>query len=57
MKKEVLNECIEHGNKYEFISYDDILDICDEKQKLVNFCIEELKRLESEGEIEFELDI
>jgi hypothetical protein len=56
MKEEVLKMCIEQGNKYEFLSYDGILDICDEDTELVGFCMEELEKMENEGKINFELD-
>ena len=56
-KKEALKACIEQGNEFEFLSYDGILDICDEDQELVKFCIEELERMATKDKISFELDI
>jgi len=56
MKEEVLKMCIEQGNKYESLSYDGILDICDEEIELVDFCMEELEKLANNGEISFGLD-
>lgn len=57
MKKlELLDQCIEQGNQYEFISYDSILDICDEKMKKVRYCIDRLEIMRDNNEITFELD-
>ena len=55
-KKEALKECIEQGNEYEYISYDGILDICDEDLKLVDYCLDNLELMRDKGEIDFDLD-
>ena len=55
-KKEALKACIEQGNEFEFLSYDGILDICDEDQELVRFCVKELEKMRIEDKISFELD-
>ena len=55
-KQELLQSCIEQGNEYEYISYDSILDICDEKKKKVRYCVDELEKMKSNNEITFELD-
>lgn len=44
-KKEVLDECISIINEFGFISYDGILDECDEDPKLVNYCVKQLNKM------------
>jgi len=56
MKEEILKSCIKQGNEYGFISWDGILDNCDEDLKLVRFCCKKLEKMKSKGEIDFELD-
>jgi hypothetical protein len=55
-KQELLQECIDQGNECGYISWDSILDICDEKQKKVRYCVDELERMRDNNEITFELD-
>jgi hypothetical protein len=55
-KKELLQDAIDQGNEYESISWDGILDLCDENMKLVRWLIKQLEKLSSKGEINFELD-
>ena len=55
-KKELLNEAIEQGNEYEFISWDGLLDLCDEDMKLVNWLDKKLNKMKEQGKIDFELD-
>ena len=55
-KKELLQECINQGNYYGFISYDGVLDICDEEMDKVRYCIDKLKRMKDNNEIIFDLD-
>lgn len=55
-KQELLQECIGQGNEFGYISWDSILDICDEKSKKVRYCVDELERMRDNNEITFELD-
>lgn len=55
-KEQVLQNCIEQGNKYGFISWDGLLDACDENMELVSYIQKQLTKLASEGKIKFELD-
>jgi hypothetical protein len=55
-KQELLQECIDHGNEYGYISWDSILDICDEKRKKIKYCTDELEKMKDNNEITFELD-
>jgi hypothetical protein len=55
-KQELLNEAIEQGNEYDFISWDGLLDLCDEDMKLVNWLDKKLNKMIEQGEIDFELD-
>lgn len=53
-RNELLQNAIDQGNKYGFISWDGILDLCDEDLRLINWLTE---KLESMGDrLEFELD-
>jgi hypothetical protein len=55
-KQELLNEAIEQGNDYDFISWDGLLDLCDEDMKLVNWLDKKLTKMKEKGKIDFELD-
>ena len=55
-KKELLQNAIDQGNEYGFISWDGILDLCDEDSKLVKWLSKTLETMENNGELEFELD-
>jgi hypothetical protein len=55
-KQELLNEAIEQGNEYDFISWDGLLDLCDEDMKLVNWLDKKLTKMKEKGKINFELD-
>jgi len=55
-KQELLNEAIEQGNEYDFISWDGLLDLCDEDMKLVNWLDKKLTKMKKQGKINFELD-
>jgi hypothetical protein len=55
-KQELLNEAIEQGNEYDFISWDGLLDLCDEDMKLVNWLDKKLTKMKEQGKIDFELD-
>jgi len=55
-KEQALQNCIEQGSKYNFISWDGVLDVCDENMRLVNYVQKQLINMKNEGKIEFELD-
>jgi hypothetical protein len=55
-KKELLQEAINTGNEYGYISWDGLLDLTDEDSKLTNWLSEELEKMSKKGEISFELD-
>jgi hypothetical protein len=55
-KEEVLQATINEGNEYGYISWDGLLDICDEDMELVRYVEEQLIKLQDEGKIDFELD-
>ena len=50
-KKEALQNCLDCIKKYEFISEDGVLDVCDENMKLVRFCIEGLDKMVENGSL------
>jgi hypothetical protein len=53
-KLEALQNTIEQANEYGYISWDSILDICDENMKLVKFVDKELIKMIKSGEVKFE---
>ena len=55
-KQELLENAIEQGNDYDFISWDGLLDLCDEDMKLVNWLDKKLTKMKEKGKIDFELD-
>jgi hypothetical protein len=55
-KQELLENAIEQGNDYDFISWDGLLDLCDEDMKLVNWLDKKLTKMKEQGKIDFELD-
>lgn len=55
-KKEVLEQAIEQGNEYGFISWDGVLDICDEDMSLVRYVDKQLTKLVNEKKVTFEYD-
>lgn len=55
-KQELLKNAIAQGNEYGYLSWDSVLDLCDEDPILVDWLVEELADLNAKGEIEFELD-
>ena len=56
MKSEVLKNAIEQGNEYGYISWDGMLDLCDEDMVIGRYIIRELKKLKDKNEIEFDID-
>lgn len=55
-KEQVLQNCITAGNEYGYISWDGLLDECDEDMKLVHYVQKQLVNMKNEGKIKFELD-
>jgi hypothetical protein len=55
-KEEALEYCITEIKEYGSISWDGILDICDENLRLVRYCSKQLELLIEKGELEGELD-
>jgi hypothetical protein len=55
-KKELLQEAINAGNEYGYISWDGLLDLTDEDGELINWLSEELEKMSADGKIGFELD-
>ena len=56
MKSEALKEAIEQGNEYGYISWDGMLDLCDEDMVIGRYIIRELKKMKDADEIEFDID-
>jgi hypothetical protein len=55
MKKEILKNAIAVGNEYGYISWDGMLDLCDEDMVIGRYLIKELKKMKDAGEIEFDI--
>jgi hypothetical protein len=55
MKKEILKNAIAEGNEYGYISWDGMLDLCDEDMVIGRYLIKELKKMKDAGEIEFDI--
>jgi hypothetical protein len=55
-KQEVLESCIYYGNQYGSLSWDDVLDQCDEKMGRVHYVVKTLEKMKEENTITFELD-
>jgi hypothetical protein len=56
LQNEVLQKCISVGNEYGFISWDSLLDECDEDITLVRYVEVQLTKMLNENKIDFELD-
>ena len=56
LKEEALKQTIEQGNEYGYVSWDGLLDICEENDEIYNYVIEQTQQLLEEGKIDFELD-
>jgi hypothetical protein len=54
-KTELLKNAIEQGNEYEGISWDGMLDLCDEDVKLVHWLNTTLEKMKENNEISFDL--
>jgi hypothetical protein len=55
IKIELLKNAIEQGNEYEGISWDGMLDLCDEDMKLVFWLNKTLEKMKKNNEISFDL--
>ena len=54
-KVELLKNVIEQGNEYEGLSWDGMLDLCDEDMKLVFWLDKTLEKMKKNNEISFDL--
>jgi len=54
-KKELLKNAIEQGNEYEGLSWDGVLDLCDEDIKLVRWLSSTLEKMKENNKISFDL--
>lgn len=55
MKKEALKNAIDEGNKYGYISWDGLLDLCDEDMVVGRYLIKELKKMKDANKINFDI--
>ena len=55
MKKEALQNAIEQGKEYGYISWDGLLDLCDEDMVLGRYLIKELKKMKDANKINFDI--
>ena len=54
-KKEALQNAIDEGNKYGYISWDGLLDLCDEDMVIGRYLIKELKKMKDANAINFDI--
>jgi hypothetical protein len=54
-KKEALQNAIDEGNEYGEISWDGLLDLCDEDMVLGRYLIKELKKMKDANKINFDI--
>ena len=54
-KLEALKNAIEQGNEYGYISWDGLLDLCDENMSIGRYIIKELKKMKDNNEIQFDI--
>jgi hypothetical protein len=54
-KTTALQNAIEEGNEYGSISWDGLLDLCDEDMTIGRYIIKELKKMKDNNEIEFDI--
>ena len=54
-KKEALQNAIDTGNEYGEISWDGLLDLCDEDMVLGRYLIKELKKMKDANKINFDI--
>ena len=50
-KTEALERCLHYIKKYGYISEDGVSDECEDKRSLINYCIEELNTMVSDGRL------
>ena len=55
MKKEALQNAIEQGKEYGYISWDGLLDLCDEDMVVGRYLIKELKKMKDTNVINFDI--
>ena len=55
MKKEALQNAIDEGNEYGYISWDGLLDLCDEDMVVGRYLIKELKKMKDTNVINFDI--
>jgi hypothetical protein len=55
MKKEALQDAIDTGNEYGYISWDGLLDLCDEDMVVGRYLIKELKKMKDTNKINFDI--
>jgi hypothetical protein len=55
MKKEALQNAIDEGNEYGYISWDGLLDLCDEDMVIGRYLIKELKKMKDANVINFDI--
>lgn len=55
-KEQALQNAIEQGNEYGYISWDGLLDLCDEDMTIGRYIISKLKQMMKKGEIEFDIE-
>ena len=54
-KKEALQNAIDTGNEYGEISWDGLLDLCDEDMVVGRYLIKELKKMKDANVINFDI--
>jgi hypothetical protein len=54
-KKQALENAIEQGNEYGYISWDGLLDLCDEDMNVGRYIIKELEKLKENNKIDFDI--
>ena len=54
-KLKALKNAIEEGNEYGYISWDGLLDLCDEDMSIGRYIIKELKKMKDNNEIQFDI--
>jgi hypothetical protein len=55
IKKQALENAIEQGNEYGYISWDGLLDLCDEDMNVGRYIIKELEKLKENNKIDFDI--
>lgn len=54
-KEEALQNAIDEGNEYGYISWDGLLDLCDEDMVVGRYLIKELKKMKDANAINFDI--